>query len=165
LYELSVRVGEAIARAGFEVVTGGYMGTMAGTSEGAARVPGASVRGILASAVFPHRNGGGNEHLTTSQDSSSLIERLTIFTTSCHAYVVLPGNTGTLTEFMLVWNISIVNKFSNTPHVALIAFRDPWEGVIRSLGEQLGIPAEDIALIRFVDTPEQVVEELRRAGV
>jgi uncharacterized protein (TIGR00725 family) len=69
LYHTSVELGRALAREGFDIVSGGYLGTMEGVSSGACESGIASATGVLVPSLFPARESNGNEFLTHRVDT------------------------------------------------------------------------------------------------
>jgi len=102
----------------------------------------------------------GNAFLSIETPAENIQERIVLFTKKAQAFVILPGTLGTLTEFVFVWNLSAVSKFSKSPSIPIYAFRQPWEKMLQSIGEQLGLPREDLALITFVDTVDDILKQL-----
>jgi uncharacterized protein (TIGR00730 family) len=162
LWKLAEELGERLGEAGFHLITGGYCGTMEAVSRGASNKGRVVVEGIICPPVFPHRGYDGNEHLNSLTITNSLPERLMAFTQRADVYVVLPGNTGTLTEFMLVWNINIINKLSKKPPVPIFAFRDPWARFLDSVVPLLGVPKDDLASVTLVDSVADLMARLQQ---
>jgi len=158
---LAENLGEKLAADSFKLVNGGYGGTMEAMAIGARKVPGAVVEGIISPSSFPQRGLHGNAFITVETPAESIQDRIVQFTRKAHAFVILPGTLGTLTEFVFVWNLSSVNKFSQTPVVPIFAFRNPWEKVLLSLGQQLDLPDGDLNLIKYVDTVKDLLLELK----
>lgn len=163
LYAMAAELGGALAAGGFHTISGGYMGTMEALSKAARAVDGAVVEGVVSHATFPHRGAQGNGHLTVVSDVATLQDRIAAFAHKAQAFVVLPGNCGTLAEFTLVWNVAVVGALSGKPSAPILAFRQPWKAAVRALQPILGIAEDDIAKITFVDTPAEAVAALGAA--
>jgi len=120
LWEEAEHLGEALARAGFGVVNGGYGGTMEATARGA-RNAGGHVTGV------PVKTFGRTPNRYTEETilAGSLMERLRILIDRSDGYVVLPGATGTLVEFALVWEYARKSLQRNKPIVLLGDFWVP----------------------------------------
>ena len=92
LYDESVKLGSGIAAAGFALVTGGYSGTMEGTSKGAAEIPGSSRVGVIVPSLFPSRYSGGNEYLTETIATDTLLDRIHVMVKAADIFVGVKGD-------------------------------------------------------------------------
>lgn len=164
LYQTAEKLGTLLAQKGYAVVNGGYYGTMEAVSKGARSVPGAVVEGVICPAIFPQRGNKGNAFLTIETRAKDYGERLALLCKNIDAYIVLPGKLGTLTELTMVWNQAFFGPGSQAK--PLVAFRKPWEPIIKTLISELNLSAESSA-VRFADTAEeaaQIVEQLLSAS-
>ncbi len=100
-YETAHAVGTCIARHGCELVNGGYGGTMEAAARGA-REAGGEVVGIT---VRTFDYAPPNPFLSRRIETADLFERLARLVDLGDLYVVMPGGTGTLLEFSLVWEL------------------------------------------------------------
>jgi uncharacterized protein (TIGR00725 family) len=148
-WDLAIAVGHALASASCHVLNGGYSGTMEAVSEGAARVEGAVIEGVLVPSVFSDRHASGNPHLTVRTETASLQERLSLLI-SADAFVVLPGSIGTLTELFLVWNHSVVSAAK-----PIFVTQDPWQAALTPLMNSLG-SAQHLEKLAFFSTAEEL---------
>ena len=73
---------------------------------------------------------------------------------------MLPGISGTLTEFILTWNISFLRKFSQKAPLPLFAWRDPWHQVVRSIMPLISIQEDEAAIITWVDGVDDVMPKI-----
>lgn len=158
------KVGALLAEAGYEVVSGGYGGSMEAASAGAASVEGASVVGVTCAAEFPSdgeasSGGGGNKYLTRKQDAASLVDRLGALT-AVDAFVVLPGAAGTLAELTLAWNLVSLEQLRGETPRPLIAFAHPWRRVMEGTAKSLRVKGTQLGLMQFVDGPQDCLRVL-----
>ncbi len=100
-YTLAYETGKQLAQAGFTIANGGYGGTMLAAAKGAAEA-GGKIIGVTCSAF---KNSTANEYISSEIVTDSLDERLDTLIKLGHAYVVLPGGTGTLLELAKVWEL------------------------------------------------------------
>ncbi len=114
--------GEALARAGYEIVNGGYGGTMEASARGARRA-GGRVTAITV-ATFSKTP---NSYSTETVVAPTLFARLEELLERGGAYVIFPGGTGTLTEFALAWEFAL--KRGGTPK-PLVLLGDFWLPVV-----------------------------------
>ena len=97
-YVLAEQTGDALAKAGYAVASGGYGGVMEGASK-AAKAAGGETIGVTCS-IWRSRP---NEWIDHVLDTATYEERLLTLVQLADVYVVLPGATGTLVELAIVW--------------------------------------------------------------
>ncbi len=149
-------LGALLAKEGYAVATGGYGGSMAAVSQGAAKA-GGHVIGVTAPDVFKSRS-GANAHVSEEVKAPHLLERIHLLTELSAAAIALPGSLGTLTEVMVAWNLAYVAPFAEVEAKPLIAVGERWTKIIPFLAAELEA-GED--LIRIVGTVEEAVEVLK----
>jgi uncharacterized protein (TIGR00730 family) len=101
-YLQAYELGKALARAGYQIANGGYSGTMAAAACGASQA-GANTIGVTCNAFG---RGGPNQWIQKEIRTENLFERLSTLIDLAHAFVVLPGGTGTLLELALCWELT-----------------------------------------------------------
>ena len=156
LHDQSIALGSALGRAGFDVVTGGYLGTMEGVSEGAVS-SGAGACGVLVPTLFRSRDTRGNEFLTSTVNTPSLLTRIDTMLGRSSVFIALRGTLGTLTEICAAWNSACLAPLGGQPTPLIVAFRDPWEAALLDVAKRLDVPQEHVDLLRFVDSVEEAV--------
>ena len=134
LYEESRQLGKLLAEAGFDVITGGYMGTMAAVSQGAVEAGGHTI-GVTCKEIESWRPVGANEWIREEWPAETLIDRLKLITHACDAALALPGGIGTLVEISLTWNQIVVQSYKPKP---LIAIGPGWQKTFQAFYEHLG---------------------------
>lgn len=143
------RAGEKLARAGFDVITGGYGGSMEAVSQGAAEA-GGHVVGVIAPALFPGRS-GANPYVHELIEASSLANRIDRMMQRSTATLALPGSIGTAAELLISWNANhILRQAGGTPFPA-VAVGPGWKIVGQSLVEAVGAIEADIFWADTVD--------------
>ena len=120
-------LGAALARAGADVVTGGYGGAMAACSQGA-HDAGGHVVGVTVD-LFESR-GGANRWVRERVHTATLYERLETLVETASGFVVLPGSLGTLTELFLTWTLLSVDAREAAP---LVLLGDHWSAFLDAL--------------------------------
>ena len=148
-YEL----GRGLAAAGYTVLSGGYGGSMAAVSRGAAEAGGQTV-GVTC-AIFDPRP--CNEWVTEEIKAPSLIERLKTMIETADGFVAVRGGIGTLSEVMLVWSLLQTRSLDGRPLVLLGA---DWRPLVTALAAHTDLGASIAGLARIVDTPAEVVSAL-----
>ena len=122
-YALPFELGRALARAGADVMTGGYGGAMEACSRGAHET-GARVVGVTVELF--ERRGPVNRWVTERVHTPDLFERLRTIVTRADGFVATPGSLGTLTEIFLVWTLISVRAHAAPPIVLLGAEWARW---------------------------------------
>ena len=165
LYALSVALGAGLAGAGYDVVSGGYGGTMAGVSQGA-RAGGGGAIGVLVPSLFPDHVAEGNAFLSSQVDAPTLLARIdAMLGLAQHPrlLIALPGGLGTLTEICAAWNIAAIEAAHGRRPCRLIAWRRPWEALLGAACEGLQLTAAQRELLVFVDSVEEAVQAVAAA--
>lgn len=120
-------LGAALARAGADVVTGGYSGAMEACSQGAHEA-GGHVVGVTVD-LFESR-GGANRFVRERVHTATLYQRLEALVETASGFVVLPGSIGTLTELFLTWTLLSVEARQAAP---LVLLGEHWAGFLEAL--------------------------------
>lgn len=164
LYALSVELGAALGSASFDVVNGGYGGTMEGVSKGATSV-GALAVGVTVPELFAFRGTGGNAYNSEEVRTPSLLSRIEAMLSRAPRFVVvLPGTLGTLTELCCAMNTALLYGLAGRAKTRIFAWRKPWGTVIDQAGDALGLDAATRALVTFVDSVDECVALLVEAA-
>lgn len=152
LYRDAQALGRCIAEAGWVLCNGGYGGTMEAAARGAVQAGGHTI-GVTCTALG---RSGPNPFIRQEVPTFDLLARLNTLIRLGHAYVVLPGGTGTLLELAAVWelrNKSLLRRAS--PVVLLGGFWSAVERTIRAF-------QPDALALQVADSPEQAVALIRR---
>ncbi len=151
-YADAVRLGAALAGAGWTVVTGGYGGLMGAAASGAAGAGGHTV-GLPMRAwdhLTPHAD---HAELRWSADYAERMRHLLGAT----AVVALPGGVGTLAEASAVW--AAVQTEPGAASLVLVG--DGWRRLVDAFGAELVVGPADLALAHTVATIDDVVPAVR----
>ena len=160
-YQFAYDVSKMFATEGYTIMNGGYSGIMKASSCGGREGEGV-VRGVIAPPVFPQRDIFGNEFLTEVSIARSLPERLLRLVLDSQIFLVCPGTIGTLAELLLAWNLSSLKPVSGAVPPRVFLMRDPWELVVKNLHQSLKLYNDDIKLLTFVDSPKEVLDEVKK---
>jgi len=155
LYQLAQRVGELLAGAGYDVITGGYGGVMEGASRGAVEAGGRAV-GITC-AIFAGRS--PNRYLTERCETPDLLSRTGALIGAARGYVVLQGKSGTLAELTLLWALHRAGSLGPRP---VILLGDAWRPFLHHLVKGGMIEVEQLAITRVAEGPEDAVSLVDR---
>jgi uncharacterized protein (TIGR00730 family) len=156
-YELAREVGASLARAGFAVATGGYAGTMAAVSQGAAE-QGGRVVGVGCERIEAFRGAGFNRWVGEAISYETLTDRLLHLVRNNDGMVVLPGGVGTLSEFALAWSLLQVGELERRP---LVLVGPIWRAAMAPLVTSPYVGQKTAAILIYASTPVEVVEQLK----
>jgi uncharacterized protein (TIGR00730 family) len=112
-YESGVRIGRALADAGFAVITGGGPGAMEAANRGAGEAGGVSV-GLGIELPFEQ---GLNPYVDIGVNFRYFFVRKTMFVKSASGFIVLPGGFGTLDELFEALTLVQTKKVTRFPIV------------------------------------------------
>jgi uncharacterized protein (TIGR00730 family) len=159
--ELAERLGGALAKAGYAVITGGGPGVMAATNRGAAEAGGFSV-GLGIELPFEQ---GLNEWVDLGIDFRYFFARKTMFVKYAKAFVVLPGGFGTLDELFEALTLVQTGKVTRFPVVLMGTWY--WRGLIDWLRDTMAVDgkigAQDLELVYLTDSVDEAVKHLVEA--
>jgi uncharacterized protein (TIGR00730 family) len=158
-YELARSIGAGLARAGFAVVTGGGGGIMEAANRGAREAGGLSL--------------GCNIRLPREQKPNAYLDRYILFehffvrkvmlVKYSSAFVVLPGGFGTLDEAFELATLIQTEKIERMPLVVVSS--EFWGGLVQFISDRMvregTLTPEELAFIRLVDAPDEVVRIAR----
>ena len=165
VYQDGMRLGTLLAKAGYTVLTGGYIGTMEAVSRGAAEA-GGHVIGVTADQIEAWRPVKANPWVSEDWHYASLKERLFALIENCDACLALPGGVGTLAEISLTWNLLLTHILPPRP---LILIGAGWQTMMRKFLSEQGefIPEIQRQWVSFspnVDSAFQRLQELLSNG-
>ncbi len=140
-------LGFKLAKAGFTICTGGYLGVMEAASRGA-RDAGGRVFGI----VMNQFKSEPNRYLTDKVATNHFYERLQNLITRSVGFVAFKGGMGTVTEISLVWNKLQTGVLDRRP---LVLIGDCWRDVVDSWQSNLVVSAQDVAYLDFAANAEE----------
>jgi len=158
-YQLAVEVGEALAKAGFGVITGGGPGIMEAGNKGAQQGGGKSV-GLNINLPFEQNYNPyiDKEH---NLDFKYFFVRKVIFVKYSQAFVILPGGFGTLDELFESITLIQTKKINNLP-VVLVG-HEYWDGLVEwvktvMLEQENNISADDMRFLKVVGSADEAVK-------
>ncbi|MFY9867146.1 MAG: TIGR00730 family Rossman fold protein [Trebonia sp.] len=160
-YKLAEEISAGLVRAGYTVITGGGPGIMEAANKGAAEAGGVSV-GL---GIELPLESGLNDYVNVGVEFRYFFVRKTIFVKYSQAFVVLPGGYGTMDELFEALTLVATGKITMFPIV--LVGSDYWAPLLDFLkNTMLGrgfIGASELALLRVVDDPEEVVKIIKEA--
>ena len=166
--------GRSLARLfGYCVVCEGYSGMMEAISKGAHE--GATtlsneenegsgcagfLKGVIVPCVFAGRHSSGNQYLnhTAISDCNCIHFMLR----ESEYYVAFGGTICTVTELLVVWNAaSLRPMFGGIPQ-RIFVLRSAYEKPLKELIEGTKIYPEDVLLVTYFDTAEEVLDMIEK---
>jgi uncharacterized protein (TIGR00730 family) len=170
-YALGVRLGAALAEAGYAVITGGGPGAMEAANKGACQAGGTSV-GLGIELPFEQ---GLNPWCDIGINFRYFFARKTMFVKYAQGFVVLPGGFGTFDELFEALVLVQTRKVTSFPIV--MVGTEYWGGLfewIRATVLPAGKVSEpDLDLLHLTDDVDEVVQfiqasvsssDVKRAG-
>ncbi|SNS52957.1 hypothetical protein SAMN04488107_2884 [Geodermatophilus saharensis] len=160
-YAAGVRIGAALAQAGYAVITGGGPGAMEAANRGASEAGGLSV-GLGIELPFEQEL---NEWVDVGISFRYFFVRKTMFVKYAQAFVILPGGFGTLDELFEALTLVQTRKVTRFPVV--LFGTEYWGGLVDwirgSLLESGTISARDLDLFTVTDDVDEVLSRIREA--
>ncbi|MEU9579179.1 TIGR00730 family Rossman fold protein [Streptomyces chilikensis] len=161
-YEAGVRLGRALAEAGWAVITGGGPGAMEAANKGAQEAGGVSV-GLGIELPFET---GLNPYCDIGLNFRYFFARKTCFVKYSRGFVVLPGGMGTLDELFEALTLVQTGKVTRFPIVLFGTAH--WGGLVDWIKSTLvadGKCAErDLELFHLTDDVDEAVALLSRGA-
>jgi uncharacterized protein (TIGR00730 family) len=161
-YALARDTARRLADAGFTIITGGGPGAMAAANRGA-RDAGVPSVGLRIDLPFEAEM---NEWVDVPVDHHYFFTRKIMFVRYASAFVVMPGGYGTLDELFEALTLIQTRKVRYFPVILMRS--DYWAGLTDWLTDTMlaegKIGAEDMALLRMTDDPDEVVEIVSEAA-
>jgi len=159
LYETARRLGAALARAGFAVITGGGPGLMAAANRGCHEAGGFS---IGCNIELPHEQ-WLNPWVDLGVEFRYFFARKTMFVKYADGFVFMPGGFGTLDELFEAVTLVQVGKIRRFPLFLLGSAY--WAGLLdwlRTRTVPAGmVGADEMTIIRVTDDVEEIAREMR----
>jgi uncharacterized protein (TIGR00730 family) len=160
-YLVGERLGAALARAGWAVITGGGPGVMEAVNKGATQAGGVSI-GLGIELPFEQKL---NDWVDIGVNFRYFFVRKTMFVKYAQAFVVLPGGFGTMDELFEALTLVQTRKVTSFPVV--LYGTSYWSGLLGWLRSTMlthgKINEIDLDLIHLSDDVEEIVEIVQRS--
>jgi len=153
-YELSRETGNAFAKAGFTVLTGGGPGAMEAANRGA-KEAGGTTYGL--NIILPKEQ-QPNPYVNDSFEFKYFFVRKVMLVKYSCAFIVMPGGLGTLDELFEAATLIQCHKIG--PFPLILVGGKFWKGLREFVGfmaEQGVFSPEEIGFSRIVETPEEAI--------
>jgi uncharacterized protein (TIGR00730 family) len=160
-YAVGERLGAALARAGWAVITGGGPGVMEAVNKGATEAGGVSI-GLGIELPFEQKL---NDWVDLGVNFRYFFVRKTMFVKYAQAFVVLPGGFGTMDELFEALTLVQTRKVTSFP--VILYGTAYWTGLIDWLRSSMlpdgKINEVDIDLIQLCDDVDEIVDIIQRS--
>lgn len=151
-YDIAYKLGVLLAKSGFNVCTGGFMGIMEAVSKGANEY-GAEVIGVTVDIW----SSNPNKFITREIKCENILERVNKLIETGDAYIVLQGGTGTLLELAATWELSNKGLMDHKP---ILCHSSMWRGIVSIMNLQMKKEQRDTDLVQAFETVEEIIEYL-----
>lgn len=161
-YEMARKMGEACARLGFTVVTGGGPGIMQAGNQGAFEAGGRSL-GVNIELPFEQAI---NRYVQRSVTMRYFFTRKVVLVKYSYAFIIMPGGSGTLDEMFETMTLIQTGKLKIFP--IILMGKDYWQPLmdfVHRMAEEGTISPDDPDLIFFTDDVEEAAAHLQRHAV
>jgi uncharacterized protein (TIGR00725 family) len=151
LYEQAYAIGYGLAKAGYVICNGGYDGTMAASAKGAKDAGGSTV-GVTCTIFSDYRGQplAANPYIDREIHQDHPLSRTEAMMRMSHAYVILEGGTGTLSEFAIVWEFVAKRLIPPRP---IFVVGDFWRPVVECI---VSVRPEHGRCVHLVASPDQI---------
>ena len=156
-YNKAYALGMALAQNRWEIVCGGYAGTMEALAKGSRHMGGKSI-GIAVEEFKSFKS--PNDFLSETVFEAELFQRTRRLIDSANAIVLLDGNLGTLFELLGIWTLM---QCSLLPKDLPVLIASPKiQDVVEYLAERIGRDATvEIGRFVFCESVEEIMEFLK----
>ncbi len=161
LYHTAVDIGEGLARAGYQVMTGGYYGMMEAVSKGARQAAG-HVIGVTTDQIGKRYNLQPNSYNCEIVHFADLRDRLSYMVQNADAYLAMPGGTGTLHEIAETWELMRIGGIPDRPFVC---YGELWQGIIGALQASPYLGVGYKGMINIARTSEEALSHFNGHGL
>lgn len=165
-YKLAYETAELLAKNGYIIVNGGGPGVMLASTLGAAAAGGEIEVAIIDERVDMGANyeGSGNDNkskATIIYRNQNIQDRTEKLVDISDAFIIFKGGTGTMAELALVWEKA---KFAYGSHKPLIFVGAFWREILELMVKDLGFDKIEKKVYEVVNSPDEVLETLRRVS-
>jgi len=162
-YDLTERIAQGLAKAGYAIITGGGPGIMEAANKGAAEVDGISV-GLNINLPYEQE---ANAFANLPLSFKYFFVRKVMFIKYAMAFIGMPGGFGTLDELFEAVTLIQTKRIKGFP--IILVGRDYWTGMVDWIKESLlisgNIKEEDLLYFNIIDDPDEVVNTIKRTVI
>ncbi|MEW6008830.1 MAG: TIGR00730 family Rossman fold protein [Candidatus Omnitrophota bacterium] len=159
-YKQAEQIAYILAKAGYNIITGGGPGIMEAANKGARK---AGAKSIGLNIQIP-REQKPNQYVDLLLEFRYFFSRKVMFVKYAKAFVILPGGFGTLDE--LFEALTLVQTGRIEPFPVILIGKTYWQGLVSWLKDTVSkkgcISNSDFSIFKIVDEPEAVLEEIEK---
>ncbi len=145
-----------LAESGYAIVNGGGPGVMKAATDGAESVNGHTIAIYWEPKLASIFEGKNLANVTDESEAyANYMMRTLGLIEKAQVYVVCKGGTGTVSEFGMVWALA---KLYFGKHKPVILFGDFWLKLIDAFTEQLNIDEQELSVLYYAKTPEDILK-------
>jgi hypothetical protein len=152
-YTTALGIGAALARSGYAVMTGGYLGVMEAISKGA-KAAGGHVIGVTTDQIGLQFNVRPNRFLDEMVNYADLRDRLLHMVKHADGYLAMPGGIGTLHEIAETWELM---RIGGVPRRPFVCYGPMWEDIISTMEDSPYLGNGYHGMIKIAHSPENVI--------
>jgi uncharacterized protein (TIGR00730 family) len=161
-----IMLGSLLGKNGFDVISGGFGGTMEDISKGAKDAGGKTI-GVTYYKWKDVSYKKPNKYIDEEIKTKDIFERIDVMMKNADAFIVLPGGTGTLLE--LAACLEHINKGLSEPK-PIIALGNFWRPITKILSKEKPLsgifkyslkPKTCADLVTFLNTPNEIISKLK----
>ena len=161
-YRLTQKMGAALARMGFTVMTGGGPGLMEAASRGAKEAGGFTVG---CNILLPEEQ-KLNPYVDRAVSFDHFFVRKVMLVKYSYAFIVMPGGIGTMDELFEALTLIQTHKIENFPVVLMgIEYYRPLMAVLVKMVAAGTISNTDLDLLLLTDSVEEAVAHIEKHAV
>lgn len=153
-YIKGMELGKLLGEKKFHIATGGYSGIMEAVLRGAKDY---NIRRIGVTTDF-FKNRQPNEYINEEIRLNDYFNRLNKLIEIGDAYIIMPGETGTLLEFAAVW--ALKEKGVMKENKPIVCYGDQWNEVIQTMSFYSEALLERSYLIDYAETIDDVIDNV-----
>lgn len=149
-----------LAEHGYTIVNGGGPGVMKAATLGAKEANGKVIGVSFYPKDAPYFEGRDKSNPVDQEiKTTNYLERTLRLLDIGDAYVIFQGGTGTISEFGMVWGLARLYFGHHKPFILYGSF---WHEILEAIAKNMYIRGEELRVYRIVDTPKEVLEEIRK---
>lgn len=159
-YQLAERTAYLLAKAGYQVISGGGPGIMEAANKGAKKAGGVSI-GLN---IYIPTEQRANRYVNTLVEFHYFFVRKVMFVRYAKAFVIFPGGYGTLDE--LFESVNLIQTLRIPKFPVILVGSQYWRGLLHWIMSTVlrrdCIGKHDLSLFSLVDKPEDAVDIINK---
>lgn len=149
-----------LAECGYVIVNGGGPGVMKAATLGAKEADGKVIGVTFYPADAPYFEGRDKTNPVDQEiKTKNYLERTLKLFDMGDVYVIFKGGTGTISEFAMAWGLARLYFGHHKPFILYGSF---WHEIMEAIAKNMYIRGEELGVYRIVDSPREVLEEVRK---